>query len=133
MGREMAVLIGLGFIAACATSGSTMQAGGTGSASSAGAVVMDSTHLMSDEFAAAGLPTAYDIVQRFRRPWLRRDALTGGDVTVYVEEQSLGGAQALRDIPAVQVESFEFLPNEKATLRWGSSIKGSVIVVKRKY
>ena len=94
--------------------------------------VADSVRLAAEEFSTSGLPTAYDVVERYRRPWLRRDARTGADVTVYMEEQSLGGAQTLRDIPAVEVESLEFMSSEQAMLRWGSSVKGSVIVVRRK-
>lgn len=114
------------FAVACASGGASTTKPGTAVAAA------HTAPLMSDEIAASGLPTAYDVVERYRRPWLRRDARTGAEVAVYMEEQSLGGAQALRDIPAVEVESLEFISSDQAMLRWGSSIKGSVIVVKRK-
>lgn len=92
----------------------------------------DSNRLTSDEITAAKLPTAYDLVDRLRRPWLRRDALTGGDVVVYMDEQNLGGAEKLRDIPSVDVAGLQYLPNQDAVKRWGADIKGSVIVVSRR-
>ena len=113
-------------VAACASKGASAGQ------PVAAIAVADSVHLTAEEFGASGLPTAYDVIERYRRPWLRRDARTGAEVTVYMEEQSLGGAPTLRDIPAVDVESFEFMPSDKAMLRWGSRVKGSVIVVMRK-
>ena len=120
-------LLTLGVLLAVGCASGSAPAGRT-----AAAVTVADSVLMADEFAASGFPTAYDVVERFRRPWLRRDARTGAEVTVYMEEQSLGAAQSLRDIPAVEVESLEFMSSEQAMLRWGSNIKGSVIVVKRK-
>jgi hypothetical protein len=122
-------------LAACASTGTgTTAAVTTGNEAVAdSSVPADSMHLMAAEFANANLPTAYDLVEHFRRPWLRRDPLTGGPVTVYMEQQSLGAADALRQVPTADVASFEFLPHDKATLRYGSTIAGSVIVVMKKY
>jgi hypothetical protein len=92
----------------------------------------DPNRLSSDEITAAKLPTAYDLVDRLRRPWLRRDAMTGGDVVVYMDEQNLGGAEKLRDIPAVDVAELQYLPNAEAVRHWGADIKGSVILVSRR-
>jgi hypothetical protein len=46
-----------------------------------------------------------------------------------MDEQNIGGAEKLRDIPSVDVAELRYLPNEAAIKRWGSEIKGSVIVV----
>jgi hypothetical protein len=58
--------------------------------------------------------------------------LTGEEVVVYMDEQNIGGADKLRDIPTVDVAELQYLPNKDAVKRWGSQIKGSVIVVSRK-
>jgi hypothetical protein len=92
----------------------------------------DKSRLTADEIDAAKLPNAYELVDRLRRPWLRRDALTGGDVVVYMDEQNLGGPEKLHDIPAVDVAELQYLPNEQAVRRWGAAIAGSVIVVIRR-
>jgi hypothetical protein len=92
----------------------------------------NSNLITSDEIESAKLPTAYDLVDRLRRPWLRKDALTGEDVVVYKDEQNLGGADKLRDIPSVDVAELQYLPNADAVKRWGADIKGSVIVVSRR-
>jgi hypothetical protein len=92
----------------------------------------DPNHLSSDEITADNRPTTYDVVDHLRRAWLRKDMLTGEDVVVYMDEQNVGGAEKLREIPSVDVAALEFLPNKDAIKRWGSQIKGSVIVVSRR-
>lgn len=101
-------------------------------AGSVSAAKADPSRLTSDDIAAANLPNAYELVNRLRRPWLRRDAVTGGDVAVYMDDQRLGGAEKLRDIPAVEVGELRFLPNLEAVRRWGSEVTGSVILVVRR-
>ena len=92
----------------------------------------DQSRVTGDEVTAANLPTAYDLVDRLRRPWLRRDAMTGADVVVYMDEQNIGGADKLREIPSVTVGEMRYLPNGEAIRRWGSAIMGSVIVITRR-
>ena len=92
----------------------------------------DQSRITGDEVTAANLPTAYDLVDRLRRPWLRRDAMTGADVVVYMDEQNIGGADKLREIPSVTVGEMRYLPNGEAIRRWGSAIMGSVIVITRR-
>lgn len=92
----------------------------------------DKNRLTTEEIDAAKLPNAYELVDRLRRPWLRRDALTGGEVVVYMDEQNIGGPEKLRDIPAVDVAELQYLPNDQAVRRWGAAIRGSVIVVVRR-
>lgn len=91
-----------------------------------------SPRLSQEEIAAADLPTAYDLVDRLRRPWLRRDAQTGASVEIYMDNRKLGGAEALRSIPAADVAQLEFLAHDEAVRRWGSRVAGSVIVVTRR-
>ena len=46
--------------------------------------------------------------------------------------RTFGGADKLRDFPAVTVAEMDFLLNAAAIRRYGSSVTGSVIIVKRK-
>jgi hypothetical protein len=92
----------------------------------------DQSRLTSDEIVTANLPTAYDLVERLRRPWLRRDALTGGDVQVYMDGHIVGGAEVLRDTPSADVADMQYLANSEAVRKWGGDIKGSVIQITRR-
>lgn len=92
----------------------------------------DSLRITQEEITAANLPTSYDLVERLRRQWLRRDKLTGEEVVVYLDQQNIGGADKLHDIPAVEVSELQFLPHADAVKRWGADIKGSVILVTRR-
>jgi hypothetical protein len=136
--RHLPIIALSTFALACASGGSSKSASPSAAAttapkaSKASSSDHDSSQLTSEEITAANLPTAYDLVDRLRRPWLRRDAVTGGDVVVYMDEQNLGGAEKLRDIPSVDVAGLQYLPNADAVKRWGADIKGSVIVVSRR-
>jgi hypothetical protein len=93
----------------------------------------DPFRLTTDEIDASRLPNAYELVDRLRRPWLRKDALTGAPVALYMDEQNIGGAEKLRDIPAADIAELQYLPNEQAVQRWGATaVQGSVIVVIRR-
>jgi hypothetical protein len=89
----------------------------------------DQSQLTTAEITAANLPTAYDLVDRLRRPWLRHDPMTGGEVAVYQDNQNIGDAGKLRDIPATTVRAMQWLSNTDAVRRYGNDVKGSVIVV----
>jgi hypothetical protein len=119
---------------ACASGGGTNELDTPGPASDAAATQEsgDQSRITAAEIAEANLPNAYELVSRLRRPWLRRDALTGGEVVVYMDEQNLGGVEKLRDIPAVEVAELQYLPNDAAVRRWGAAITGSVIIVERR-
>lgn len=115
-------------LVACASAGGS----GSGASGSAAKSSSDQSRLTSEEIVAANLPTAYDLVDRLRRPWLRRDAATGKEVVVYMDQQNLGGASKLRDIPSVDVAELQYLTYDQAVQRWGSQVEGSVILVKRR-
>lgn len=57
--------------------------------------------------------------------------LTVEDVVVYRDEQNLGSADKLRDRSSVEGADLQYVPHADAVKRWGSDIKGSVIVVTR--
>jgi hypothetical protein len=92
----------------------------------------DQSKLSLDEITAANLPTAYDLVDRLRRAWLRKDLMTGGEVAIYMDNQMIGGPDKLRDIVSPDVAAMEYVPNADAVRRWGSDVKGSVIVITRR-
>lgn len=92
----------------------------------------DASRLTRAEIDSADLPNAYELVTRLRRPWLRRAGAVGGDVAVYMDEQNLGGAEKLRDIPATEVAELQYVENADAIRRWGSGTTGAVIVVVRR-
>ena len=122
MRRALLALVVLpAFVLACASTG-------TGASDPAS----NSPRLTREEIVAADLPTAYDLVDRLRRPWLRRDAMTGGEVEVYMDNRRIGGAAALRQIPSVDVAELQYMPHDDAVRRWGSQVTGSVIVVTRR-
>ena len=109
-------------LSACATSG------GTGSSATSSASRSNAPRITAQEIADANMPTAYDVVEKLRRQWLRRSGM-GADVLVYQDEQQVGGAGALRDMPATTVAELQFVAYEDAVRRWGAGIKGAVIVV----
>jgi len=120
MKRHMlAVLVFIILAGACATTG------GAGGSSTDG----DRYLLTTAQIDASGLPNAYELVSRLRRAWLRNDPVTGGPVTVYMDDREIGGAEKLREIPAVTIAELRLVRNEEAIMRWSPSIKGSVIVV----
>jgi hypothetical protein len=131
--RRFSIVIVLPFALACASgSGKGASPQTTVTSANGNSNAPDPSRLTKEQITAANLPTAYDLVERLRRPWLRRDAMTGEDVVVYMEERNIGGATALRDIPSVDVAELDYLPNADAVKRWGADIKGSVILVVRR-
>ena len=87
--------------------------------------------LTSTEIRAANLPNAYELVSRLRRPWLRRDAVTGNEVRVYLDQREIGGADALRNIPAADVAELRYFDGEAAAARWGQAVSSSIIEIIR--
>ena len=115
-----------GLLAACATSGATGETTASSAASRA-----DASRITSEQIVAADLPTAYDLVEKLRRPWLRRSG-AGGEVAVYQDERPLGGADELRKIPSTMVAELQYVDNADAVRRWGGGeggVRGAVIVV----
>lgn len=106
--------------AACATATKSSSTGGNSG---------DRNVLTTAQIDASGLPNAYELVSRLRRAWLRNDPVTGGPVTVYMDDREIGGAEKLREIPSVTIAELRLVRNEEAIMRWSPSIKGSVIVV----
>ena len=122
MRRSLSVIAFLSlFLAACATAGST-----AGSSNSSKAPIT------AEEISTANLPDGYALVDRLRRTWFRNDPGTGAAVSVYMDQQNLGGPSALRDIPTAQIAELRFLPSPEAIQQFGQDAKGGAIVVVRR-
>ena len=113
-------------LSACATTG------GAGAGTVASASASTSPRLTRDEIEAANLPTAYDVVDRLRRSWLRRDARTGNAVSVVLDNSRAGGAEALRDISTAIIGEIQFVTSDEATRRWPGQVNGTAIVITRR-
>lgn len=102
---------------------------GTGSGTSA-----TPTQITAAEIEAANVSTAYDAVDRLARRWFRD--LSGGasgSVGVYLDtNERLGGASALRDIPARNVALLRYFRSGDAVARFGAEASGGAIIVTRR-
>ena len=133
--RPLSVLTISALVLVCAsgvTTGIAAQSDSTTPAKASRHENQDPNRLTSEEIAASKRPTVYDAVDRLRPAWLRKDMLTGEDVVISIDEQNVGGGDKLRDIPSVDVAELQYLPHADAVRRWGSDIKGSVIIVSRR-
>lgn len=109
-------------VTGCASAGT----GGTGSTAP--------TQITAAEIDAANVATAYDAVDRLARRWFRDlSGNVSGSVSVYLDtNQRLGGASALRDIPARDVALLRYLRSDDAVARFGSEASGGAIIVTRR-
>lgn len=120
------VILALSFsLAACASAAKSA----TTAASTA-----SSNRITADEIATANVATAYDAVYSLHRPWFRdMSAGASGEVFVYVDNRALDeGKEALRQIPAGEVATIDYLKSADAVLRFGPRAKGGAIIVTRK-
>ena len=116
------------FLAGCASSAGS----GAADASADAKGSADSPFVITaSEIQEANMPNAYELVSRLRRPWLRQDKITGREVRVYMEQRDIGGAEALRNIPAADVAELRFYDSDAAMKRWGQTVESSVIEVVR--
>jgi hypothetical protein len=125
MRRTNLALLALSFsLAACASAATS---------SSTSPSTASASRITADEIAAANVATAYDAVYRLHRPWFRdMSAGASGDVFVYVDNRALDeGKEALRQIPAAQVATIDYLKSADAVLRFGPRAQGGAIIVTR--
>jgi hypothetical protein len=87
--------------------------------------------LTAEEISKANVPTAYEAVDRLRRRWFR-DMTGEGEVTVYMNNQKQGDKEYLRQIPAQDVASLEYLKGSDAIMRFGQEARGGAIIINRK-
>lgn len=117
------------FLVAATFSAMACASSSGGSKSDGGA----SNLITADQIAAANVPTAYDAVDRLHRSWFR-DLTAQGDVVIYMNNQKLGDGtkEQLRQIPASEVQSLEYLRGTDATMKFGQEAQGGAIIVTRK-
>ncbi len=89
----------------------------------------DPNRITAAEIAAARVATAYEAVDRLHHAWFR-DRMTGQPVAVFGDaNRSLGGAEALRRIPAAGLVELRYLDGRTAVTRWPEARGGAIIVV----
>ncbi|HKU61458.1 MAG TPA: hypothetical protein VJQ44_09605 [Gemmatimonadales bacterium] len=98
--------------------------------STSGATASTGPSIGADEIASSGGATAWDVVDRLHRRWFR-DQLTGKEVSIYEDNQSVGGADKLRGYPSRDVAELRYFDGQTAVRRWGPGVEGGVIMVVR--
>jgi hypothetical protein len=91
--------------------------------------------ISADDIAAANVPTAYEAVDRLHREWWQDLNHASNPVMVYQDNnQKLGDGtkEALRQIPADDVKSIEYLASDAAVMRFGQDALGGAIILTRK-
>lgn len=123
----MAAAAALTLAAACASNTSRTMAGG---------VSPDANLITADEIAKAEVRNAYDAIQKLRPAMLTQGARRSSSVrarnqrvVVYVDNAELGGADQLRQIPALSIATIRFFTPSEAQLRWGRGHLGGAIEV----
>lgn len=90
----------------------------------------DGQTITAEAIAASGGATAWDVVDKLHRRWFR-DQLSGQTVTVYEDDQSVGGGDKLRSYPVRDVAALQYVDGQSAVRRWGPGVEGGVIIVTR--
>jgi uncharacterized protein YigA (DUF484 family) len=86
--------------------------------------------LTAAEITASGLPTAYDVVERFRPRWRRDLSVPGNtEVSVYLDRRRLGGLEALKDIASRDITELRYMKGADAIMRCGQEARGGAISV----
>jgi hypothetical protein len=98
--------------------------------SHAPAAAGDAEVITAEQIAGSGGATAWDVVDKLRRRWFR-DQLSGKTVTVYEDDQSVGGGDKLRSYPVRDVAALQYVDGQSAVRRWGPGVEGGVIIVTR--
>ncbi|HUQ47969.1 MAG TPA: hypothetical protein VM053_06970 [Gemmatimonadaceae bacterium] len=107
--RTVVISLSLIATAACASSGAQKSSGSPDKLSRA-------------EIEATNSTSVYDVINRLRPNWLRPPGMTmtgiqnsgAQRVTVYLDNQPLGGIETLRTITTLTVASMEFLSPTRA-------------------
>ena len=90
-----------------------------------------SDHIVEAEFETVFQYSAYEAVQRLRPRWLT--TRTGASPMVHVNGNvTMGGAETLRSIRAVDVQEMRYMNASDATTRFGTNYISGVILVTTK-
>lgn len=107
----------------------------TGCASGgAGGPRMDRNLLTRDQIVETNRQNAFEVVESLRSNWLRTrgpTSLMSGDaqVQVYLDDNRLGGVEALRTISTSMIQYIRWYDGIAATGRWGLDHGAGVIYV----
>jgi hypothetical protein len=90
-----------------------------------------------DEISHGHWQNAYELIQALRPRWLRThgpDSILGEtpDVQVHMDENRLGGVNALRAIPTTDIVSIQFIDPVSAAARWGGDHANGAIIITTK-
>ena len=95
---------------------------------------VDRNLLTREQILETNRQNAYDVVESLRANWMRtrgRTSLTQGDavVQVYLDDNRLGGVEALRGINTNLIQYIRWYDGITATGRWGLDHGAGVIYV----
>ena len=87
-----------------------------------------------DEISRGHWQNAYELILALRPRWLRAhgpDSILGqtADVQVHMDENRLGGINALRGIATTDIVSIRFIDPVSAAARWGGDHANGTIVI----
>lgn len=119
--RWFGILLFASLVTACASSG-------------AGGARMDRNLLTREQIAETNRQNAYEVVESLRSNWLRTrgpTSLNSSDavVQVYIDDNRLGGVDALRTINTSLIQYIRWFDGIAATGRWGLDHGAGVIFV----
>ena len=103
--------------------------------SPAGRQTRDRRVITRAEIEAAQLPSAYEVIKRYRSDFLRsrgRTSLTQQSApyaAVFLDDIEFGSIDSLRDIPADQINEIRFYESTEAQTKYGSGRMGGVIAI----
>lgn len=123
MWRRLVVLGWTFSLAACATSMSQMQSGGS-----------TRDVLLAPEIVASRVVDAYQAVMRLRPEFLRwRGSDSGvpgqGPVRVFLDDVEIGGPDALRQVSLDAVTQIRFISASEAAIRFGTDRAGGGVIL----
>jgi len=123
----------LGALAGCAGRGASASPEPTISPSSAPARRTDFNVITAEDMQPQTWTDAYQLVESLRPRWLQSRGTdsfgTPGEVQVHLNENRLGGVQALRSIPVTGIVYLQFYPPSESAALWGLNHSHGTILV----
>lgn len=90
--------------------------------------MVDRNTLTAVELNQRSFYSAYEAVEALRPLWLNSRP-RGGAVQVYIDENRLGGLEALRTVRIASVDLIRYMDGIQATARYGRGHDGGAILV----
>jgi hypothetical protein len=90
---------------------------------------VDRNRLTAEELNQRSFYSAYEAVEALRPLWLNPRPGAGDAVQVYVDENHLGGIEALRTVRIASVALIRYLDGIQAPARYGRGHEGGAILV----